>query len=73
MTYKKNGKWNPTFYDSKKRFEEMGYKVEQVERYNLKEHPEIKTNQEVDLNLKNKILPVLKKKQKKDKTNEPAI
>ena len=73
MTYKKNGKWNPTFYDSKKRFEEMGYKVEPVEGYNLKEHPEIKPNQVVYLNLKNKVLPVLQKKKDDDKNNEPGV
>ena len=33
----------------------MGYKVEPVEGYNLKEHPEIKPNQVVYLNLKKKI------------------
>lgn len=73
MTYKKNGKWNPTFYDSKKRFEEMGYKVEPVEGYNLKEHPEIKPNQVVYLNLKNKVLPVLQKKKDDDKNNQPGV
>jgi len=62
MTYKKNGKWNPTFYYSKKRFTQMGYTVKPIEGYNLKENPEIKPNQVVYLNLKDKILPFLKEK-----------
>ena len=44
MTYKKNGRWNPSFSISKKRFQKLGYKVTPIEGYNLKEHPEIKPN-----------------------------
>ena len=57
MTYKKNGKWNDAFFTSKKRFQEMGYKVTPIEGYNLKQHPEIKPNQVVYLNLRDKVLP----------------
>lgn len=60
MSYKKNGKWNPTYNYSKKRFTQMGYTVKPIEGYNLKEHPEIKPNQVVYLNLKDKVLPYLK-------------
>ena len=62
MTYKKNGKWNDAFFTSKKRFQEMGYKVTPIEGYNLKQHPEIKPNQVVYLNLRDKVLPYLKNK-----------
>ncbi len=57
MTYKKNGKWNPTYYESKKRFEEMGYTVEPVEGFNLKKHPDIKPNEVVYRNLMDKVIP----------------
>lgn len=60
MSYKKNGQWNPTFNYSKKRFEQMGYTVKPIEGYNLKENSEIKPNQVVYLNLKDKVLPYLK-------------
>ena len=59
MSYKKNGKWNPTYNYSKKRFTQMGYTVKPIEGYNLKENQEIKPNQVVYLNLKDKVLPYL--------------
>lgn len=62
MTYKKNGRWNPSFSISKKRFQKLGYKVTPIEGYNLKEHPEIKPNQVVYLNLRDKVIPYLKNK-----------
>ena len=62
MTYKKNGKWNPPFYFSKKRFQQLGYKVKAIQGYNLKENPEIKPSQVVYLNLRDKVIPYLKNK-----------
>ena len=72
MTYKKNGKWNPTYYESKKRFEEMGYTVEPVEGFNLKKHPDIKPNEVVYRNLMDKVIPYyenLTEKKNKNKNN----
>ena len=41
----------------------MGYKVTPFEGYNLKEHPQNKTsNQVVYLNLRDKVIPYLKNK-----------
>ena len=39
----------------------MGYKVIPIEGYNLKKHPEIKPNQVVYLNLRDKVIPYLNK------------
>jgi hypothetical protein len=62
ISYKKNGKWNEMLKNSKKRFKELGYKVFLVEGYNLKENPEIKPTHVVYLNLRDKVLPLVKNK-----------
>ena len=50
VSYKKNNKWNEVSKHSKKRFEEMGFSVERVEGYNIKENPEIKKTRLVYIN-----------------------
>ena len=60
VSYKKNGKWNSMVKHSKKRFAQLGYRVFLVEGYSLKEHPEIKPNQVCYLNIRDKVLPLIK-------------
>ena len=62
VSYKKNGKWNSMVKHSKKRFTKLGYRVFLVEGYSLKEHPEIKPNQVCYLNIRDKVLPLIKNK-----------
>ena len=58
VSYKK---WKMEFVKhSKKRFAQLGYRVFLVEGYSLKEHPEIKPNQVCYLNIRDKVLPLIK-------------
>tara|TARA_B110001450_G_scaffold242881_2_gene253611 strand:- start:628 stop:1230 length:603 start_codon:yes stop_codon:yes gene_type:complete len=68
VSYKKNKLWNEVSHYSKKRFEKMGFRVEMIEGYNLKEHPEIKRNRLVYINFLKTALP--KSKQFLDKNKK---
>ena len=66
VSYKKNGKWNDVSNISINRFHEQGFRTDLVEGYNLKDYPEIKRNHIVYLNLLDKVLKVIKKKDIKE-------
>jgi len=51
---------------AKKRFKKQGFKTKDVEGYNLKNHPKIKRNHVVYLNLVDKVLPQIKKQNIQD-------
>ena len=66
ISYKKNGKWNDVSNISINRFHEQGFRTELIEGYNLKDYPEIKRNHIVYLNLLDKVLKVIKKRNIKE-------
>ena len=66
ISYKKNGKWNDISNVSINRFHEQGFRTELIEGYNLKDYPEIKRNHIVYLNLLDKVLKVIKKRNIKE-------
>lgn len=61
ISFKKEGVWNELMPFSKHRFKKLGYNVKVINGYNMKEHPEIKTNQIVYLNVRDKVLPQAKR------------
>ena len=66
ISYKKNGKWNEMKKISENRFKQLGYKTKTIEGYNLTQHPEIKPNQVVYLNFRDKVIPYINKLKFKD-------